>query len=140
MHVDVMSGIEAAPASDDLQERLVNINDFFTKSLYENVCRSLFEAHKLLFSFLLCVKIMEVRRLYCICMEVRRLLLIIPFVCAKNFIESGTAVFIHCTARMRDAFHGGTTIFIHCTVLISFAIHCVESDMVFAACAHVLNF
>jgi dynein heavy chain len=34
------------------------INEF-TKRLYNNVCRSLFEAHKLLFSFLLCLKIMD---------------------------------------------------------------------------------
>lgn len=34
------------------------INEF-TRRLYNNVCRSLFEAHKLLFSFLLCLKIMD---------------------------------------------------------------------------------
>lgn len=34
------------------------MNDFFTLKLYENVCRSLFETHKLMFSLILTVKIL----------------------------------------------------------------------------------
>lgn len=49
-----------APAAPDLEGRLQNLNDCFTKAVYVNVCRSLFEAHKLLFSFLLAIKILQV--------------------------------------------------------------------------------
>ncbi|CAG2057553.1 unnamed protein product [Timema podura] len=38
--------------------RVLSINDYFTFSLFSNVCRSLFEKHKLHFAFLLCVRIL----------------------------------------------------------------------------------
>jgi len=53
------NGIQNSTASGDLPERLTNIINYFTFSIYQNVCRSLFEKHKLLFSFLLCIRIMQ---------------------------------------------------------------------------------
>lgn len=47
----------AEDAGDDAQKRLENLIDKITQTMYENVCRGLFEAHKLIFSFLISTSI-----------------------------------------------------------------------------------
>ncbi|KAK9870895.1 hypothetical protein WA026_009851 [Henosepilachna vigintioctopunctata] len=42
----------------EIDKRVIIINDHFTFSLFSNVCRSLFEKHKLHFAFLLCARIL----------------------------------------------------------------------------------
>jgi len=51
-------GIDNAPSGETPEQRLANLISFFTYSIYQSVCRGLFEKHKLLFSFSLTMKIM----------------------------------------------------------------------------------
>lgn len=44
--------------TDTEEEKINNINEYFTFSLYVNVCQGLFEKHKLMFAFYLCARIM----------------------------------------------------------------------------------
>ena len=53
--------IENSEKTSDLQERIRKLNAHFTESIYRNVCRSLLERHKLLFSFILCVQLAKGR-------------------------------------------------------------------------------
>uniref|UniRef100_A0A8C3XBZ8 Dynein axonemal heavy chain 1 n=1 Tax=Cyanoderma ruficeps TaxID=181631 RepID=A0A8C3XBZ8_9PASS len=51
-------GIRNSEKSEELRERVENINNCITFSLYCNVCRSLFEKHKLMFAFLVSARIL----------------------------------------------------------------------------------
>ncbi|XP_030372078.1 dynein heavy chain 3, axonemal [Scaptodrosophila lebanonensis] len=53
-----VNAILKADKSDVLAERLKNLNDYFTKSIYTNVCRSLFEKDKLVISLVMCLGIL----------------------------------------------------------------------------------
>ena len=49
--------VEQCPSGESLEERLSLLIDDITLSLYKNVCRGLFEKHKLLFSFMMSAQI-----------------------------------------------------------------------------------
>ena len=53
-----LNSISTAERADNLKKRISNINSYFTFSLFLNVCRSLFEKHKLMFSFLIASRIL----------------------------------------------------------------------------------
>ena len=53
------NAIEKSEKSNQIETRVLNINDYFTYSLFCNVCNSLFEKHKLMFSLLLTIRILS---------------------------------------------------------------------------------
>lgn len=56
-----VNAILKAPKSSELSKRLMYLNDYFTRSIYKNVCRSLFEKDKLLISMVMCLGILVSR-------------------------------------------------------------------------------
>ncbi|KAF5300254.1 hypothetical protein FQR65_LT09209 [Abscondita terminalis] len=56
-----VSSIDRAGKSRELRKRISYLQENFTYNLYANVCRSLFERDKVMFSFLLCTRIMASR-------------------------------------------------------------------------------
>ncbi|XP_017772772.1 PREDICTED: dynein heavy chain 2, axonemal [Nicrophorus vespilloides] len=51
--------IDRSTKSQILDERIEILNEFHTYAVYKNTCRAIFERHKLLFSFHMCIKILE---------------------------------------------------------------------------------
>ena len=59
-YVDIfLVSIGKSPKSDNLAERIEHLNDYHTLSVYKYTSRGLFEAHKLLLSLQMCIRILQ---------------------------------------------------------------------------------
>ncbi len=54
-----VASVRGSEPSDDIATRIKSLNDHFTLSIFNNVSRSLFERHQLMFSFLMAVRIRQ---------------------------------------------------------------------------------
>lgn len=55
----VLIAVDKTEQAEDIETRVENLTNFLTYSFYTNVCRSLFERHKLTFSFYLSTSILQ---------------------------------------------------------------------------------
>lgn len=51
------ASVDTAPSSAELSQRLASLEAHLTLVVYRNICRGLFEAHKLLFSLVVCLRV-----------------------------------------------------------------------------------
>ena len=54
-----VSSVRGSEPSDEISARIKYLNDHFTLSIFNNVSRSLFERHQLMFSFLMAARILQ---------------------------------------------------------------------------------
>nr|XP_040043942.1 dynein heavy chain 2, axonemal isoform X1 [Gasterosteus aculeatus aculeatus] len=60
-YIDLFNlSIKKSERSHELQERIAYLNEYHTCAVYSYTCRGLFECHKLLLSFQMCARILEV--------------------------------------------------------------------------------
>ncbi|XP_041988681.1 dynein axonemal heavy chain 2 isoform X2 [Aricia agestis] len=58
-YIDLFTySIDRSPKSQELEDRINNLNEFHTFAVYKNTCRALFERHKLLLSFHIVTRIL----------------------------------------------------------------------------------
>ena len=74
-HINLFEKAINSASNIKKNERISAINEIFTSHFYDNVSRSLLDRHKLIFSFLICIKIMQNESKLITPLEVRFLML-----------------------------------------------------------------